>query len=506
MENLVQSASLHYKERMERIVLFDPLYELGRKTKTDNQGRRIDYEGLGLMTLLFFFENMLIRNKKTGTAELAEFLQTLGQEEIDLSQEQFLGLAREIIDTFRPRGGEKPSRKFYNWETRQEDQIMYAILKAGESDTAQNRQYYTLDEQGLELVFATKEFFSEFQLSINQLILRKQLEKGEFVGALRQIDEMRINVETLRERMASIHSQIQRSIVSDQTYQRYKNILDDINIRLRREHEEFEELKTFVNETRTRLGNEYSGDKEKKTYGLILKIDFELGGVHETHSRLLTESIHLKNTALEAARESLYYTGIQSFNIEHEIVQKIVSTPLPVEVCRTIVEPFLRVEQVETWSLLTLFAPQRIEKDEQIQKTRTFAQIEEAEKEENSQRLRQNFAYIMDKILEALGQSQSITLLEVVDYLRQAAPDLLDHRSFYDFWIIGHHYSPLKRGSEKHNAYSQVFEGLPRHISGFTIVEMPTVHAITPRYTIQNMTLTLLSRPKATGGEPNVYQ
>ena len=315
MGNLVNSATLHYRERMERIVLFDPLNTLGRKTKKDNQGRLIDYHGLGLLTLLFFFENMLIRNKKTGSAELGEFLKALSHEEVDLKPEEFLDLAREIIGVFRPPDGKKTSRQFYNWETRKNEEMMFSILKAGHSDSAKNKQYYTLDEQGLELVFATKEFFSEFQLSINQLILRKQLEKGEFVGALRQIDEMRINVESLRDRMNNIHSEIQRSIVSDQTYERYKNILEDINIRLKREHEEFEELKTFVKDTKTTIGNEYHGEKEKKVYELILKIDYQLGEVHHIHSQLLTESIDLKNTALEAARESLYYTGIQSFNI-----------------------------------------------------------------------------------------------------------------------------------------------------------------------------------------------
>lgn len=86
---------------------------------------------------------------------------------------------------------------------------MYSYLKAAKHDLDTNTQYYVLDEHGLELVFATKEFFSEFQLSINQLLLRKQLEKGEFAGALRQIDEMHMNVEQLQ----------QRIIISDETYQ-----------------------------------------------------------------------------------------------------------------------------------------------------------------------------------------------------------------------------------------------------------------------------------------------
>lgn len=82
-------------------------------------------------------------------------------------------------------------------------------------DPEENVQYYTLDDGGLELVFATKEYFSEFQLSISQLVLRKQLEKGEFSGALRQIDEMRISVNTIRDKMQK-KSNMTYSVISYQ--------------------------------------------------------------------------------------------------------------------------------------------------------------------------------------------------------------------------------------------------------------------------------------------------
>ena len=48
----------------------------------------------------------------------------------------------------------------------------------------------------------------------------KTAEKGEFRGALRQINEMRIDVETLNERMIKLRHQIQRSIVSEETFER----------------------------------------------------------------------------------------------------------------------------------------------------------------------------------------------------------------------------------------------------------------------------------------------
>jgi hypothetical protein len=192
-----------------------------------------------------------------------------------------------------------------------------------------NTQYYTLDEDGLELVFATKEFYSEFQLAINQLMLRKRLEKGEFAAALKQINEMRIDVETLEERMTRLKHEIQRSIISEETFERYKQLLDDIYSRLSREDEEFKELREFVNETRERLYARDVHQKEAKTYELVLKIARELESVHYAHSALLDKALSLKNTTLVTAQESLYYTGLHSFNFDQDIVSYIVSTPFP---------------------------------------------------------------------------------------------------------------------------------------------------------------------------------
>ena len=246
IDNVVEN----YKERIQRLALFDPLYKLNNKNSKDNSNNDIDYFSFGLLSLLFFFENMLIRNRKTGVKELADFLQRLSSEKVDLDTLGFEKVARTIIETFRPPTGKRNSKVFYNWETRKEEQVQYSILKADKADMDTNTQYYTLDDQGLELIFATKEYFNEFQLSINQLVLRKQLEKGEFIGALRQIDEMSLDVKNLQDRIVRIKHEVNRNIVSNETYERYRNIIEDINNRLQRENEEFDELTVFVKETK----------------------------------------------------------------------------------------------------------------------------------------------------------------------------------------------------------------------------------------------------------------
>lgn len=487
----LKSITENYRERIQRLALFDPLYKLENKKGKDRSNKSIDYFSLGLLTLLFFFENMLLRNRKNGVKELTDFLFRINQGKINLDYGEFEKIARNIIETFRPPGGKRNFRQFYNWETRQEDIVQYSILKADKWDAEKKVQYYTLAEQGLELVFATKEFFSEFQLSINQLVLRKQLEKGEFVSALRQIDEMRVDVETLQERMLRIKQEITRNIISDEIYLRYKNIVEDINRRLGREHEEFEELQSFVRETKKRLEFQLNSEKEKKAYELILQIDRELGEVHYIHGQLFQESIGLKTTALQAAQESLYYVGIDSFNFEQEITTKLMSSPLPLKAARTLIEPFLFMQRRESWSPLVVFGEQRIEGDKEKSKTNAFSEPSEEENEQKYFKiLGTNFSIIMQIILEVLGEREEITLAEVVDYLKDSPQkDLLEKRFFYAFWLILHQRSPLKCQEEEENLFYTAMQLAKSRGNTLVVQETQGIVEVTPRYRIKNMKL-----------------
>ncbi|HDK7156408.1 TPA: replicative DNA helicase [Clostridium botulinum] len=487
----------NYGERIQRLALFDTLYKLKSKKLKDNSDNIIDGFSLGLISLLFFFENMLIRNKKTGVKELASFLQELNKGEIDLNYEGFEKIARIIIETFRPPTGKRNSKEFYNWETRKRESVQYSILKADKADLKTNTQYYTLDEQGLELIFATKEYFNEFQLSINQLVLRKQLEKGEFVGALRQIDEMSLDVKNLQDRMMRIKHEVNRNIVSTETYERYKNIIEDINIRLQRENEEFDELQSFVKETKEKVGNEITNDKDKKAYELIIKIDKELGQVHYDHRLLLKESIILKTSALQAAQEALYYVGIDSFNFDQEITSRIFSSPLPLDSSRILIEPFMYLEKYEIWSPLTVFAKQRIENKDKQEKTQDFLSLSEEEERELDLKIkRENFKIIAEILLEAMKDNvNEITLCEVVKYMKENKyMHILDYRVFYDFWIILHQKSPIvidiKEETEE-SLFGEAFNLLINKGNIIYIEEIEGILKVTDRFTIKNMSFRL---------------
>ncbi|BFH53040.1 hypothetical protein J6TS7_35450 [Paenibacillus dendritiformis] len=62
-----------FQERMAKLALFDPLFELQRQRKSDRTGEPIEMMEMGLLTLLFFFEQKLMRNPKAGVKDWRSF-------------------------------------------------------------------------------------------------------------------------------------------------------------------------------------------------------------------------------------------------------------------------------------------------------------------------------------------------------------------------------------------------------------------------------------------------
>src|SRR5699024_8872795 len=240
-----------------------------------------------------------------------------------------------------------------------------------------------------------------------------QIKKGQFHSALRQIREMEIDVDTLREKMEKMRVEILRTIVSEETFTRYKKLLEETNDRLEIEDEEFKALQQFIQETRDMI---YSGnikEKEEKSYQLIIQISKELEAVHYDHARLIELTVDLRTTALATAQESLYYTGIQSFNFDKDIVSTILAKPLSQDIMKGIVHPFLKVEQNPTWSPLTVMAEQPIVAEQSEREAVAFVDIAADSHEHTYQKwIAEKYLTLMEVFVNAYENGKANTLKE----------------------------------------------------------------------------------------------
>jgi hypothetical protein len=211
---------------------------------------------------------------------------------------------------------------------------------------------------------------------------------------------------------------------------------------------------------------------------------------------LLKESIILKTSALQAAQESLYYVGIDSFNFDQEITSRVFSSPLPLGSTRILIEPFLYLEKQESWSPLTVFSLQRLEVRDKLEKSNEFFKVTgEEDRKVELMLLRGNFKRIMEVVLVAMKGKKEITIEGVVEDIRARKLDeFLLHRNFYDFWVILHQKSPIlidDSEKSKEDLFGEVLGLLENKGKVIKVEEIGIILKVTDRYTIRNMRLRL---------------
>lgn len=340
------------------------------------------------------------------------------------------------------------------------------------------------------------QYFNEYQLSINQLILRKQLEKGQFILALHQIEEMRLNVETLHDRMRRIRQEIHRSIVSKATLERYQKIVKDLNERLESEEEQFKELKTFIAETKDRIRANVNNDPERVAYTSILDVERHLDAVHGAHRNLLQFGIELGTSALTAAEEALYFSRVDSFNFENDITSRFLATPLPLTSSRRLIDPFLPIAKAVIWSPLDVFAPQRLERLEREKRQEDFPDTEESddESEEAKANIRYHYNIIVTNLLTFLQYNEETDLRSFLAYLQDRRSPYASEKQFYIFWMLLHRRGEIRfDGSEWYNdsPYRDIAARHPELVS-ITVTERSD-RIETDDYTISNMNIKVVT-------------
>jgi hypothetical protein len=165
------------------------------------------------------------------------------------------------------------------------------------------------------------------------------------------------------------------------------------------------------------------------------------------------------------------------------------------EASRRLAAPFLYLERAKVWSPLAVFFKQRLEKEEEQTDDTAFPeQLTEELLKEHLQIQRQNFRQVTEIVLEGMGDNREITLAEVISYLEtiDKGRDFLANRSFYDYWILLHQLSPLKVDLEEPPPLlAEAMELFKAKTDKVTMMELPDILSPLPRYTIQNMRLSL---------------
>src|SRR5690625_1680749 len=240
----------------------------------------------------------------------------------------------------------------------------------------------------------------------------------------------------------------------------------------------------------------YSGDlkDQEKSLKLITRIARELENVHYEHADLIKLTVNLRTTALTTAQESLYYTGIQSFNFDQDIVSTILAKPLSPDKMKGVLHPFLKIEENRRWSPLTVFSEQNIIEEREEPEAYHFIEADEdLERDRYRKWIAEKYAQLMESFLEAYEDGNANTLKQWMVLLEKVNPELIKKRYFYSFWLMMHQYSPLTYDEYREHEGNTILKDVLHQIGNkqFVVEDMTEIVRFDSRYSIQNMKIVL---------------
>jgi len=162
-----------FRGRMQSLA---PFIHLSRKLSGFQKYNEVDMVSIGFSVLLFILENMLIGREECSIDDIAGFLQTILKRsyDINMTQEESREMAFYIRDSISGSGGEVLEFKFKNLENNKDESIPIKLIDTSYYEIKKSARY-KLTDQGMELLFKTREIYSEFRINITQMYLKQQI-------------------------------------------------------------------------------------------------------------------------------------------------------------------------------------------------------------------------------------------------------------------------------------------------------------------------------------------
>ena len=444
-----------FSERMKAAYIFQPIVDLSRK--------RNDYglslPSLGFTILLFVLENMLHSTRNCTIEKISQFMkETIYiSYKIQFSSEECLTLTRELISALRNEG--KPFLyEFYDMEKACNDTTWFSLLDYEDEDGYQIKDKTVrlkLTTEGLDLLFKTKEVYQELKISITQLYLRQQIVKGVFDGALRTVQELKLQVKDLKNEIDRMKEKIRADAQRIAKEGEYKKLIDRVNNQLIREREVFLDIQLLIDHTLSNAHRNMTSKREEQTIEKITAVKRELQRVIIEHDYLLSEKLDLGLLMTSSIDESIINAFRIKLNFEREILLPFISGNGKPDFLKALLDPIFPVRVPKLFNPNKIFQKQNlINLKKNVDKQKSFDLLNEEQlKKELEQELKENelkeeriFSYIKMLLIpllsnEKVSLSSALLLLKKLD--EEKYHQIINEHDFYPTLIELHQLGEL---------------------------------------------------------------
>jgi hypothetical protein len=405
------------KDFRQRMINLAPFIHLSQKLSGFQKYTEVDMVSVGFSVMLFILENMLIGREECSIEDIADFLQTLLKRcyDINMTQEESREMAFYIRDSIAGSGGEVFEFKFRNLETNKDESILIKLIDTSYYEIKKSARY-KLTDQGMELLFKTREIYSEFRINVTQMYLKQQIEKGVFSGALQTVNELNLQVRQLRERLESLLLNIRQNVLSI-NFEELKKLFSRIKEQFEVERREFRNIKRILKEQRDNLEKISYEDLEEKELRNLEQIKIlteRLNITSSEHDRLFNEKLDIVGEYLKTIEIRLRQGVSEFIDFEKSIFDLLISKDLNPAPLKNMLSPVItNSASIKVFNPFKALEPQRIKAETQENERESLdieAELEVKEKEEREARERRDrkvMVYLEAIVLEAYHEGES---------------------------------------------------------------------------------------------------
>lgn len=403
-----------FRQRMNNLA---PFIHLSRKLTGFQKYSEVDMISVGFSVMLFILESMLIGREECSIEDIADFLQTILSRsyDINMTQEESREMAFYIRDSIAGSGGEIFEFKFRNLETNRDETISLKLIDTSYYEIKKSARY-KLTDQGMELLFKTREIYSEFRINVTQMYLKQQIEKGVFSGALQTVNELNLQVRQLRERLESLLLNIRQNVLGID-FEELKQLFSRIKEQFELERREFHNIKRILKEQRANIEKINYDDLEEKELRSLEQIKIlteKLNITTSEHDRLFNEKLDIVGEYLKTIEIRLRQGVSEFMDFEKSIFDVLISKNLNLEPLKSILSPlFANNASLKAFNPFKALDAQRIKGENQEDNRESIdieAAMEVKEKEEREAREKRDqkvASYLEAILLEAFHEGKS---------------------------------------------------------------------------------------------------
>ncbi|WML26322.1 hypothetical protein [Neobacillus sp. OS1-33] len=416
-------------ERYQNLFLFLPVYELNQAKKP--KFKELDLMEIGFSILLFILEKMLTDRGNVTNEQLNQFLSQLMKDVYgeSYSYEEINELREYIVDEKLRKSGQDFIYEYMDYQRKETQYVRFKLIEYDHwtyQDHQNKEVKLRLTEKGIELLFKTKEYFSEMQISITMLYFKQQLEKGAYSQVLNIAKELLFQIDSQIRAMDDYEEQIKRNVLSAFNQKELETRLQRSYDQTKSERKQIIDLQNNVDRVKLNYVNGVLTNKEKKNYETVLEIDRLLRRATPKHERLFSRKFALLSSLTNSIQMLIENAFSKHFHFEQEIIQNWIEKKVTEEKIRRILIPVMPYKRPRAFNPLRAFQPQVIRKKNndvveeiiEVDEEALHRQIVLAEQEEKREFLRDK--EIVKMILLPLVEKEYYLISDVLKGLRKS--------------------------------------------------------------------------------------